>query len=258
MITSSHKTKMIKGVSYSRVKAITGGGRCTRYAAIKPVLDGGLALVMLIISIPFVLLAMILVKMTSNGPALFPQRRLGNAGRTITIYKIRTMYQGCERHSGPIWSLPGDRRVTPVGRFLRRAHLDELPQLVNVLRGEMSLIGPRPERPEIAQQLGRSLPDYSLRLQVRPGLTGLAQLLQPPETDLASVRRKMDYDLYYVEWMSLWLDLRILLGTVLHLMSISGDWIALLLRFPCASPHHRGEAAETFPTNSRVQPYEVY
>ena len=112
------------------------------------------------------------------------------------------MYQDSERHSGPTWSLPGDPRVTPVGRVLRWTHLDELPQLINVLMGEMSLVGPRPERPEFLAKLEHDLPDYRRRLAVRPGVTGLAQVQQPPDTDLASVRRKLNYDLYYVERLS--------------------------------------------------------
>ena len=106
------------------------------------------------------------------------------AGKVFTIYKIRTMYQDSERHCGPRWCVPGDPRVTPVGRFLRRCHVDELPQLINVLKGEMSLVGPRPERPEFLAQLERALPNYRQRLTVRPGLTGLAQVQQPPDTDL--------------------------------------------------------------------------
>ena len=108
------------------------------------------------------------------------------------------MYQDSERHSGATWCLPGDPRVTPVGRVLRFTHLDELPQLINVLLGEMSLVGPRPERPEFLPKLERALPDYRRRLAVRPGVTGLAQVQQPPDTDLLSVRRKLNYDLYYV------------------------------------------------------------
>src|SRR6476620_5253122 len=112
-------------------------------------MDFRLAAVLLLVSAPIILIALGVVRLTSKGPALYTQKRLGQRGRTITIYKIRSMYQNSECITGPIWSLPGDPRITPVGWFLRWAHLDELPQLVNVLRGEMSLIGPRPERPEI-------------------------------------------------------------------------------------------------------------
>ena len=203
----------------------------TRYDAIKSVFDIPAALVLLIISAPVVLLAMLLVRLTSRGPAVYTQKRLGYNGRVFTIFKIRTMYLGSEPN-GARWSLPGDPRITPVGRLLRWSHLDELPQLLNVLRGEMSLIGPRPERPEIVAQLEKSLPAYRLRLLVRPGVTGLAQVLQPPDTDLNSVRRKLNFDLYYISRMNAWLDVRIVFGTALHLLSVSHRYIGRVLRFP--------------------------
>jgi len=203
----------------------------SRYDAIKSVLDIPVALVLLVISAPVVLLAMLLVRLTSRGPAVYTQKRLGYNGRVFTIFKIRTMYLGSEPN-GARWSLPGDTRVTPVGRLLRWSHLDELPQLLNVLRGEMSLIGPRPERPEIVAQLEKSLPEYRLRLLIRPGVTGLAQVLQPPDTDLNSVRRKLNFDVYYISRMNAWLDVRIVLGTALHLLSVSHQYIGRVLRFP--------------------------
>jgi lipopolysaccharide/colanic/teichoic acid biosynthesis glycosyltransferase len=189
---------------------------------------------MLVALAPLVLLAMLAVRLTSPGPALYAQRRLGRGGRLITIYKIRTMYQDSERKSGPVWSQADDPRVTVVGRLLRRSHADELPQLVSVLKGEMSLIGPRPERPEIAGVLAQAFPDYPARLAACPGLTGLAQVLLPPDSDLAGVRRKLRYDLYYLEHMSFGLDLRVLLATVLHLASVPAPAIAGFLRFPGA------------------------
>jgi lipopolysaccharide/colanic/teichoic acid biosynthesis glycosyltransferase len=142
------------------------------------------------------------------------------------------MYQDAERDTGAVWSRPGDPRVTPIGRFLRWAHLDELPQLVNILRGEMSLVGPRPERPELVGPIERALPCYRRRLSVRPGLTGLAQVQQGPDTDLLTVSRKLSYDLYYVKRVCLWLDLRVLLGTVLKCSSVPFDTIGRLLGFP--------------------------
>src|SRR5262249_18717343 len=125
-----------------------------------------------------------------------------------------------------------DPRVTPVGRALRFSHLDELPQLVNVLRGEMSLVGPRPERPEFLPELERNLPDYRRRLAVRPGITGLAQVLLPPDTDMDSVRRRLAYDLYYVERRSLGLDLALLLGTCLVVVGVPRAVTRSLLRLP--------------------------
>ncbi len=211
----------------------------TRYDAMKSLFDVPTAVVLLVISAPVVLLAMLLVRLTSRGPAVYTQKRLGFNGRVFTMFKIRTMYLGSEPN-GARWSLPGDSRVTPVGRFLRWSHLDELPQLVNVLRGEMSLIGPRPERPEIVAQLVKSLPEYRLRLLVRPGVTGLVQVLQPPDTDLNSVRKKLNFDLYYIRRMNPWLDLRIVVGTALHLLSVSHRYIGRVLRFP-DERLHRGD-----------------
>ena len=135
------------------------------------------------------------------------------------------MHEDSEQHGGATWSLPGDPRITPVGRVLRSTYLDELPQLINVLMGEMSLVGPRPERPEFLPRLERAFPDYRRRLAVRPGVTGLAQVQQPPDTGLESVRRKLNYDLCYVERMSLWLDLRLILGTVFKLLGVPFDLI---------------------------------
>jgi lipopolysaccharide/colanic/teichoic acid biosynthesis glycosyltransferase len=191
-----------------------------------------LALGLLILSAPVLLATVALIRLTSHGPALFKQTRVGLGGRIFTIYKLRTMRHDCERHSGPRWSLPGDPRVTFLGRILRRTHLDELPQLWNVLRGEMSLVGPRPERPEFVGMLDRELPLYSLRLKVRPGLTGLAQVQLPPDSDLASVRRKLACDVYYVRHGSGWLDARILAGTALHLAHLPAWIIQGLLRLP--------------------------
>jgi len=122
--------------------------------------------------------------------------------------------------------------VTPIGRFLRWAHLDELPQLVNILRGEMSLIGPRPERPELVGPIERALPCYRRRLSVRPGLTGLAQVQLGPDTDLLTVSRKLSYDLYYVRRVCFWLDIRVLLGTVLKCSGVSFSTIGRILGLP--------------------------
>jgi lipopolysaccharide/colanic/teichoic acid biosynthesis glycosyltransferase len=233
----------------------------SRYAtAIKPCLDFLVALVLLLIAVPIIQIILILVRLTSRGSPIYTQKRLGQGGRTITIYKIRTMYQDSERDTGPVWSLPGDPRITPIGWFLRWAHLDELPQLLNVLRGELSLVGPRPERPEIVTRLEREVPGYRHRLLVRPGLTGLAQVQQPPDTDVECVRRKLDFDLYYVERLSLWLDLKLLLATVFYLARVPGPVVARMFRLPGESLHTMAVATLAAPglaTDSHFQPYFV-
>ncbi len=199
----------------------------------KTVVEYVCALILMIVTAPLQLLAILLVQATSSGPALYSQTRLGRRGRPYRIFKIRTMYHNCEKHSGPRWSTPGDPRVTAVGRFLRRTHVDELPQLWNVLRGEMSLVGPRPERPEFVKLLECAIPHYHDRLQVRPGVTGRAQVLLPADTDLASVRRKLAYDLCYVRHHSLWLDFRIVVCTAFNLIGVE---LAGLLRLPHPIP----------------------
>ena len=201
------------------------------FAGVKPSLDFVAAALLLLATWPILLVAAALVRLTSRGPAFYTQLRTGLGGEAFVLYKLRTMYADSER-DGPRWCLPGDSRITPVGRLLRWTHIDELPQLVNVLRGEMSLVGPRPERPVIIRQLERALPNYSLRTSVRPGLTGLAQVQQGPDTDLESVRRKLEYDLYYIEHAGPWLDVRILAGTLLKCLSVPFPAIRFLLGFP--------------------------
>jgi lipopolysaccharide/colanic/teichoic acid biosynthesis glycosyltransferase len=190
------------------------------YLRVKAALDFLFALLLLILSAPVVLIAALLVRLTSRGPAFYSQTRMGLNGRPFTIYKLRSMYQNCERAGGARWSTRGDPRVTPLGRLLRATHIDELPQLWNILIGDMSLIGPRPERPEFLPKLEQVLPRYRERLAVRPGLTGLAQVQLPPDEDLVSVRRKLAHDLYYVEQVGFWLDLRILFSTALHVLKL--------------------------------------
>jgi len=217
-----------------------GEARHHMYRRIKPSIDMAMALVLLILTGPVMIAAMFLVRLTSRGPALYRQRRLGLRGKVFTIYKIRTMYEDSETHSGPTWSRPGDPRITPIGKVLRFTHIDELPQLVNVLQGEMSLVGPRPERPEFLPKLERALPDYRRRLTVLPGVTGLAQVQQAPDTGLDSVRSKLNYDLCYVDGMSVWLDLRVIVATALKCAGVPFAWIRRLLWLP--DPNKRVES----------------
>jgi lipopolysaccharide/colanic/teichoic acid biosynthesis glycosyltransferase len=199
-----------------------------RSMQVKVAIESSIALAMLVITAPIILLVIFLVRLTSRGPVFYTQKRVGQDGRCFSIYKIRTMRLDSEP-DGPRWCVPGDPRVTPLGRVLRLTHLDELPQLVNILQGDMALIGPRPERPEIVAGLERVFPDYPRRHRVRPGLTGLAQVLQAPDTDLATVRRKLHYDLHYLDHWNFWLDLRILLGTVLRVLAVPTSLIAFLV-----------------------------
>ena len=189
------------------------------YEPCRQAFDFVVAAILLAVAAPVIGLAVLLIKLTSRGPAFYLQTRMGRFGQLFTIYKLRTMVHNCERFSGPCWAKAHDPRVTAVGSILRRLHIDELPQLWNVLKGEMSLIGPRPERPEFLEELENALPHYRLRLLVRPGITGLAQVQLPPDIDVDSVRNKLPYDLFYVRYANPWLDLRIYLATALHLFS---------------------------------------
>jgi lipopolysaccharide/colanic/teichoic acid biosynthesis glycosyltransferase len=186
----------------------------------KAAADYALAVLGLIPGIPLMLLCGLLVRLTSRGPAFYTQTRVGRGGRIFTLYKIRTMVHDCESLTGPRWSMPGDPRITPVGRILRRLHLDELPQFFNVLRGDMSLVGPRPERPEIVKKLRKAVPGYDRRHAVKPGITGFAQIHLPPDSCIRSVKNKLVYDLFYVRNRSLRFEASIVTATLLKLLGL--------------------------------------
>lgn len=190
--------------------------------------------VLALLAAPVILVVVVLVRLTSRGPAFYTQTRLGLNGRHYTIFKIRSMYHQSEDASGPCWSSRRDPRITPLGRILRRTHIDELPQLWNILRGDMSLVGPRPERPEFLPKLEDSIPRYRERLRVRPGVTGLAQVQLPADIDVGDVRRKQAYDLYYIAEMSPWLDLRIIVCTPLKMCGV--PYWALRTMFAMPTP----------------------
>ncbi|MFN0050787.1 MAG: sugar transferase [Planctomycetales bacterium] len=187
------------------------------YLPLKVVLDGVLAGLLLVVLGPVILFFAALVRL--SGPAFYRQVRVGLHGRRFQIIKLRTMIINAEAKTGAVWcSGTNDPRITRLGQFLRKTHIDEFPQLINVLRGEMSLIGPRPERPEIIAKLDWEISYYHERLKVRPGISGLAQLRLPPDSDLESVRRKVVHDLYYVRNISPWLDFRLLTLTAWSLL----------------------------------------
>jgi lipopolysaccharide/colanic/teichoic acid biosynthesis glycosyltransferase len=202
------------------------------YSSLKVAAEYIAALCIFIVAAPVIVLAALLVKLTSQGPAFYSQTRVGRNGRHYKLFKLRSMRHDCEKTSGACWSTAGDPRVTPVGRFLRSSHIDELPQLLNVLVGDMSLVGPRPERPEFFPQLEDALPLYRSRLLVRPGVTGLAQVQLPPDSDLESVRRKIAYDLYYVQHYTPRLDFQLLLATVLHVIQVPYAIVGKIVLLP--------------------------
>jgi lipopolysaccharide/colanic/teichoic acid biosynthesis glycosyltransferase len=206
------------------------------YWSVRRLLDFTLAVALALLALPIVALAAFAVRMSSRGPAFYTQTRIGRGGQTFTIYKIRSMIHNCESLTGPRWTIPGDSRVTPLGWLLRRTHVDELPQLFNVLCGDMSLIGPRPERPEFVSELVKKVPGYDRRHAVLPGITGLAQVQLSPDTDIESVRRKLVFDLHYVRNPGLWLDARILVATALHMLGMPYETLARLWIVP--GPEH--------------------
>ena len=175
--------------------------------------DVVLSLLLLCCTLPLLLIVALLIKLESPGPVLYRQERVGLRGRCFHLWKFRSMRTDAEA-SGPVWAACHDPRVTVVGAFIRAHRIDELPQLVNVLRGEMSLVGPRPERPVFVEQLVQVIPNFHQRTCVPPGLTGWAQVNYPYGASVEDARIKLDLDLHYIRERSLLLDWRILLSTV--------------------------------------------
>jgi sugar transferase (PEP-CTERM system associated) len=169
---------------------------------------------LLALAAPLFVLIAIATKLDSAGPVLFRQVRVGRHGKTFVIYKFRSMRDDAEFQIGPAWATEGDVRVTRVGRFLRKFRLDELPQALNVLRGEMSVVGPRPERPYFVDRLSEEIPFYNLRHYVKPGITGWAQVRYPYGASIDDAREKLQYDIHYVKHRSMVCDLKILCKTV--------------------------------------------
>lgn len=180
----------------------------------KRVVDLVASLVGLVVSLPICLVAMLLIKATSRGPIFFCQERVGEDGATFKLIKFRTMRENAEKESGPVWAQKNDSRVTPVGRFLRLSRIDEIPQFVNILRGQMSFVGPRPERAHFVEQLKQEIPFYPLRHTVKPGLTGWAQVKHPYGASIDDAREKLRYDLYYIKNLNALFDFTIILHTV--------------------------------------------
>ncbi len=191
------------------------GFRKTRLLmAAKRALDLVFASVGLLIGFPIMVVVGLVVKSTSRGPMFYHQTRVGLHGHEFTVHKFRTMREDAERTTGPVWSTANDSRVTPVGGFLRRTRLDEMPQLWNVLKGEMSFVGPRPERPEFVRELTEKIPYYGQRHVLKPGVTGWAQIRYTYGASVEDAVEKLQYDLYYIKNLSIALDFVILLETL--------------------------------------------
>lgn len=188
--------------------------RTPRTEIIKRLFDIGASVAGLVLSLPLMVLATLAIKLESPGPVLYRQARLGQNGCVFILNKFRSMRPDAEKDTGPVWSAEQDPRITRIGSFLRRTRLDELPQLYNVLVGHMSFIGPRPERPEFVAELQKQIPYYMERLAVKPGLTGWAQVKYQYGSSVEDAVEKLQYDLYYIKNLSLFLDLLIVLNTV--------------------------------------------
>jgi lipopolysaccharide/colanic/teichoic acid biosynthesis glycosyltransferase len=202
--------------------AVGTAAKFKAYDSFKRVFDCGVATLLLITFSPLMLLIALAVRMTSRGPALFCQRRLTEGGKVFRMFKFRTMRHDAESLTGPVWAAESDPRVTRLGHFLRLSRLDELPQLVNVIVGDMSLIGPRPERPEMAVELEKEFPGFNRRLAVKGGITGLAQVSSGYAANTESYAEKLSYDLAYVRDRSLALDAKIAARTIIVMLTGAG------------------------------------
>jgi lipopolysaccharide/colanic/teichoic acid biosynthesis glycosyltransferase len=180
----------------------------------KRTIDLGLSLTLAVITLPLMLITALLVLLEDGRPVLYRQERVGESGRTFVLSKFRSMRKDAEKGGTPIWARDGDDRITRVGRFIRKTRLDELPQLYNVLRGDMSFVGPRPERPFFVEQLSKEIPFYQQRHAVKPGLTGWAQVKYRYGSSLEDAMEKLRYDLYYIKHLSVFFDLTIVFDTV--------------------------------------------
>jgi sugar transferase (PEP-CTERM system associated) len=181
---------------------------------VKRAFDMSAALWLLVVTLPVILLAGIAIFLESGRPIFFRQERVGLGGRSFNVLKFRSMRTDAEKDGIPKWAQSGDPRVTKVGKFIRRTRIDELPQIFNVLKGEMSFVGPRPERPYFVAQLSEQIPFFGARHTVKPGLTGWAQVRYSYGASVEDAKRKLQFDLYYVKNHTLWLDLVILIRTV--------------------------------------------
>lgn len=186
-----------------------------RFREFKRLFDIIVSALGLVITSPLIGLTALIIKIVSPGPVFFKQERVGWGGEIFDIYKMRTMMVDAEKYTGPVWAREDDPRLIKFGKAIRKLHIDELPQLFNVLRGEMSIVGPRPERPVFVEQLNKQIADYNKRIWVKPGITGLAQVWHKYDETIQDVRKKVKYDLLYIREMCLMVDLRILMRTMI-------------------------------------------
>lgn len=191
---------------------------------LKRLFDLIVSLLILILSFPLIVLSAIAIKLESKGPVFFKQERCGLNNKTFRILKFRSMVHNAEKKTGPVWSQKNDPRITKVGKILRKLRIDEIPQMINVLKGEMSIVGPRPERPYFVDRFSEQIPYYKRRLRVRPGITGWAQVKHKYDESIEDVKVKLRYDLFYIENMSLRMDFKILFRTIFVVLFARGHY----------------------------------
>jgi len=191
---------------------------------LKRLMDIIISLIILLLGSPVLILVAIAIKIDSKGPVFFKQERLGQNAKPFNVLKFRSMIHNAEKLTGPVWSQKDDPRITRMGKFVRRVWLDEVPQMINVLKGEMSLVGPRPERAFFVEKLSLEIPYYKRRLKVRPGITGWAQVKHKYDETIEDVKVKLQYDLFYIENMSIRMDLKILMRTVFVVLFGKGHY----------------------------------
>ncbi len=189
---------------------------------IKKIIDVSFSIIILILLSPLIFISAIIIKVTSKGPILYSQLRVGKNYKIFKMYKFRSMILEAEKEK-PIWAESEDVRVTPFGRFIRKIRIDEIPQFINVLKNEMSIVGPRPERPFFVNRLKKEIPYYSKRLSIKPGITGWAQVKLSYDTSVEDVKDKLQYDFYYIENMSLALDFKIMINTIFVVFLMKGQ-----------------------------------
>ena len=188
----------------------------------KRIIDMILFLIVLVVTLPISIITSVLIKLESDGPIIYKQERVGRDGKVFSLYKFRSMRQDAEKESGPIWAKENDPRVTRVGRIIRILRIDEIPQIFNVLKGDMSFIGPRPERPHFVNILSSLIPQYKERHSLKPGITGLAAVKYKYGSSIEDSIEKFRYDLYYLENLSLLLDMVIIFKTIIVVFTGKG------------------------------------
>ena len=191
---------------------------------VKRFIDFFVSFLILLVSSPVIIATAIAIKLESKGPILYKQERSGLNGKPFMVYKFRSMVQDAEKKTGPVWSMKNDPRITRVGAFIRKVRIDEIPQMINIFKGEMSLVGPRPERPHFVEKLSKEIPLYKRRLKVRPGLTGWAQVKHKYDESIDDVKMKLRYDLFYIENMSIRMDINIIFRTVFVVLFGKGHY----------------------------------